>query len=59
VGFGAVLWERTDLPHAGALSEQDAWLMTALDYVRDLMNRLEADLAKEASEKRKAPKGGD
>lgn len=59
MGFGSVLWQRTDLPHGGPLCEQDAWLMAALDYVRDVMNRLEADQMRQALESRKARKGGE
>lgn len=49
-------WERTTWPEDGGLADQDAWLVGALDYTRDVMNRLEVDLLNEA--RRTAPKSG-
>jgi hypothetical protein len=46
-------WERTAWPEGSGLNDQDAWLMAALDYTRDVMNRLEVDLWNEAMEKRR------
>lgn len=37
-GFGTVRWRRIGLPGAGALGEQDARLMEALDLLRDVHN---------------------
>lgn len=42
-------WERTSWPVDGGLEAQDAWLVSALDYTRDVMNRLEVDLWNEAT----------
>lgn len=37
-GFGVARWRRIGLPGAGALGEQDARLMEALDLLRDVHN---------------------
>lgn len=53
-------WQRTGLPGAGAIVDQDAWLMAGLDYTRDVMNRLEVDLWNEAAKRtEKTTKRGD
>lgn len=52
VPMGPHSWERTAWPDAGGLADQDAWMVEALDYTRDVMNRLEVDLWNEAMEKR-------
>jgi hypothetical protein len=52
-GMGAPAWQRTAFPDAGTLIDQDAWLMSALDYTRDVMNRLESDRLDEAMRKQK------
>jgi hypothetical protein len=54
VAMGPSQWARTDLPGAGAIDAQDAWLMAALDYVRNVMNRLEVDLWNEAMKRRES-----
>jgi hypothetical protein len=43
-GFDAPTWQLVALPDPGAMSEQDAWTMEALGWVRDVRNRLEQDL---------------
>lgn len=44
-------WERAAWPTGASLEDQDAWLIEALDYTRDVMNRLEFDLWKDATAK--------
>lgn len=44
MGNGIARWRRVALPGPGSLAEQDAWLMAALDCVRDTANaQLEAE----------------
>lgn len=52
-GFGGSTWQRTALPEDGPLAAQDAWLMAALDYVRQLMDRLDSDRFQQAMNERK------
>jgi hypothetical protein len=37
---GGVMWHRIALPAAGAVGDQDAKLMDALDYLRTVTNKL-------------------
>lgn len=53
-GFDAPSWQLVALPDSGAMSDQDAWTMEALGWVRDVWNRLEQDLMNETA-KRTAP----
>lgn len=45
-------WERTAWPQGNALEDQDAWLLSALEWVRDVMNRIEVDEWKRAIRER-------
>lgn len=45
---GIGTWRRVSLPNAGGVADQDAWTMAAIEFVRDVMNRLEVDLWKAA-----------
>jgi hypothetical protein len=42
VGFGAARWRLTRLPGPGSLGEQDAALMAALDWLRQIHDDLVA-----------------
>lgn len=46
--YGLATWHRICLPEAGGLADQDAWTMQAMDFVRDVHNRLEQDRFTEA-----------
>lgn len=48
------MWQRTTLPRAGGMEAQDAWLMAALDYARDVHNQIEYENAERR--KKKQPK---
>ncbi len=43
IGFGAVTWQLQRLPGSGGVGEQDARLMAALEWTRDLKNALLQD----------------
>ena len=44
-GFGVAYWQRTALPAAGGLGDQDAWLMQALEYLRRVKDQLLTEAA--------------
>jgi hypothetical protein len=52
--LGATDWQRTALPHAGGIADQEAWLLEAFEYVRCVQLDLAHDRAR-ARQTRKTP----
>jgi hypothetical protein len=52
MGLGAVMWQRVALPDPGSVRDQDAWLLSALDYVRDVQNAMTAEAIRRRPKKR-------
>jgi hypothetical protein len=46
--LGATDWQRTALPQAGGVGDQDAWLLDAFEYVRRIQIELARDRARAA-----------
>jgi hypothetical protein len=44
-----VVWERTALPRRGELADQEAWLMAALDHVRDVYQAITLEDSKRSA----------
>lgn len=51
VGLNAIQWQLTWLPAAGSIGDQDAWLMSALSYLRRVFNSITRDELKTSDEK--------
>lgn len=45
MGMGGAVCRLVRLPAAGAIGDQDAWLMEALSIVRDTSNRMMSEAA--------------
>ena len=55
--FGGITWQRTALPDAGGVLDQDAWLMEALDFLGQVHNKISADRASDGPKKKTPARG--
>lgn len=40
VGFGVIRWKRVALPRAGAIADQDPWLLEAMGALQNVWNQM-------------------
>lgn len=52
-GMGAVMWQRVSLPRTGGVADQDPWLLSALEHLRDVHNSMEAEAARRRNKQAK------